>query len=90
MAVGLERHQSARIGHPGQAVQPPGDDIGQVLDAADPDNSAKNRRVEFLIRRRTELGKAGWLDGPIPDEAAPVMMGETPKPPAQPDAPKPQ
>jgi OmpA-OmpF porin, OOP family len=26
---------------------------------------AKNRRVEFLIRRRTELGKAGWQDGPI-------------------------
>lgn len=39
LAVGLERHQSARVGHPGQAVQPPGDDIGQVLDAADPDNS---------------------------------------------------
>ena len=26
---------------------------------------AKNRRVEFLIRKRTELGKEGWLDGPI-------------------------
>ena len=31
---------------------------------------AKNRRVEFHIRRRTTQGKAGWQDGPI-DEAAP-------------------
>jgi outer membrane protein OmpA-like peptidoglycan-associated protein len=28
---------------------------------------AKNRRVEFLIRRRTTLGKQGWLDGPVDD-----------------------
>ncbi len=28
---------------------------------------AKNRRVEFLIRRRTDLGKAGWFDGPLID-----------------------
>jgi outer membrane protein OmpA-like peptidoglycan-associated protein len=26
---------------------------------------AKNRRVEFQIRRRTEKGEAGWTDGPI-------------------------
>jgi OOP family OmpA-OmpF porin len=29
---------------------------------------AKNRRVEFLIRRRTPLGKAGWMDGPVPED----------------------
>jgi outer membrane protein OmpA-like peptidoglycan-associated protein len=32
---------------------------------------AKNRRVEFLIRRRTDKGKAGWVDGPIPDDPPP-------------------
>jgi OmpA-OmpF porin, OOP family len=26
---------------------------------------AQNRRVEFLIRRRTDQGKEGWRDGPI-------------------------
>jgi len=26
---------------------------------------AKNRRVEFLIKKRTELGEAGWKDGPV-------------------------
>jgi outer membrane protein OmpA-like peptidoglycan-associated protein len=26
---------------------------------------AKNRRVEFLIRRRTSEGEAGWRDGPL-------------------------
>jgi outer membrane protein OmpA-like peptidoglycan-associated protein len=26
---------------------------------------AKNRRVEFLIRKRTLLGEAGWKDGPV-------------------------
>ncbi len=26
---------------------------------------AKNRRVEFQIRKRTEKGEAGWVDGPI-------------------------
>jgi outer membrane protein OmpA-like peptidoglycan-associated protein len=26
---------------------------------------AKNRRVEFLIKKRTELGAAGWKDGPV-------------------------
>jgi outer membrane protein OmpA-like peptidoglycan-associated protein len=31
---------------------------------------AKNRRVEFLIRRRTPLGEKGWLDGPIDDPPA--------------------
>jgi OmpA-OmpF porin, OOP family len=30
---------------------------------------AKNRRVEFQIRRRTTQGEAGWQDGPI-DEAS--------------------
>jgi outer membrane protein OmpA-like peptidoglycan-associated protein len=28
---------------------------------------AQNRRVEFLIRRRTTLGKRGWQDGPVDD-----------------------
>ena len=27
----------------------------------------KNRRVEFLIKKRTELGAAGWKDGPVDD-----------------------
>ncbi len=26
---------------------------------------AKNRRVEFLIKKRTDLGEAGWKDGPV-------------------------
>ncbi len=26
---------------------------------------AKNRRVEFLIRLRTDLGEKGWFDGPV-------------------------
>lgn len=26
---------------------------------------AKNRRVEFLIKKRTDLGEAGWRDGPV-------------------------
>ena len=26
---------------------------------------AKNRRVEFLIKKRTSLGEAGWKDGPV-------------------------
>lgn len=30
---------------------------------------AKNRRVEFQIRKRTDRGEAGWVDGPIEDPA---------------------
>jgi outer membrane protein OmpA-like peptidoglycan-associated protein len=26
---------------------------------------ARNRRVEFLIKKRTDLGEAGWKDGPV-------------------------
>jgi outer membrane protein OmpA-like peptidoglycan-associated protein len=32
---------------------------------------AKNRRVEFQIRKRTDQGEAGWVDGPI----EPVVQG---------------
>ena len=41
---------------------------------------AKNRRVEFLIRRRTELGAAGWVDGPIVEDKPPAPPPEAPKP----------
>ena len=30
-----------------------------------PEGKAKNRRVEFQIRKKTSLGEAGWVDGPI-------------------------
>jgi outer membrane protein OmpA-like peptidoglycan-associated protein len=39
---------------------------------------AKNRRVEFLIRRFTNLGKAGWIDGPITDDPPPPPKAATP------------
>ena len=29
---------------------------------------AKNRRVEFQIRKRTDKGEAGWVDGPVDPE----------------------
>lgn len=32
---------------------------------------AKNRRVEFLIRRRSTSGEAGWRDGPLDEGASP-------------------
>ncbi len=44
---------------------------------------AQNRRVEFLIRRRSPLGKDGWFDGPIEDAPAPTSA-PTPPPPATP------
>lgn len=37
-----------------------------VADNRTPEGRAKNRRVEFLIRRRTDKGEAGWADGPVP------------------------
>jgi outer membrane protein OmpA-like peptidoglycan-associated protein len=30
-----------------------------------PEGRAKNRRVEFQIRKKTSQGEAGWVDGPI-------------------------
>jgi OOP family OmpA-OmpF porin len=50
---------------------------------------AKNRRVEFLIRRRTELGKAGWVDGPLPaeDVKPPESASPSASPPASPASP---
>ena len=33
---------------------------------------AKNRRVEFQIRRRTDQGEAGWRDGPVDEGSAPA------------------
>jgi OOP family OmpA-OmpF porin len=36
-----------------------------LADDGSPEGRAKNRRVEFIVRKRTTLGKAGWTDGPI-------------------------
>jgi OmpA-OmpF porin, OOP family len=47
---------------------------------------AKNRRVEFLIRRRTDLGKAGWFDGPIEESKGTEGPPEPVPPPAEPPA----
>jgi OmpA-OmpF porin, OOP family len=41
---------------------------------------AQNRRVEFLIRRRTPLGKDGWFDGPV-DDGTPAPPPAAPAPP---------
>lgn len=40
---------------------------------------ARNRRVEFLIRRRTDQGEAGWTDGPIEGADSPPAVIKAPK-----------
>lgn len=36
-----------------------------VADGSTPEGRSRNRRVELVVRKRTELGKDGWVDGPI-------------------------